>query len=117
MYKIPESISEGFPAIGQGPLYKEIAKGVGIDPHEYQVIKKISVNVYMSGIRPLSKGITEGIKAELGGEWFAFVNPIEEGEESYELCITRVKGTDFISFVLDNTKFQVCRIREYAREL
>ena len=56
----------------------------------------------------------EGIKAELRGEWCAFINPI--GDESYELCMTRVKGTDFISFVLDNTKFQICRIKEYAWE-
>ena len=111
MYKIPQSIAEGFPAVGQGPVYKEIAKGVGIDPREYQTIKRVSIYVYMSGIRPLSKGITERIKAELGGEWFAFINPI--GDESYELCITRVKGTDFLTFVLDNTKFQICRIKEY----
>ena len=115
MYKIPQSVSEGFPLVGKGPVYQEIAKGVGLDPHEYEIIKTVSVNVYMSGIRPLSIGITEGIKAELGGEWFAFINPI--GDESYELSITRVKGTDFLSFVLDNTKFQICRIREYDREM
>ena len=111
MYKIPEFVSQGFPAVGQGPVYKEIARGAGIDEKEYEAIKSVSTEVYMSGIRPLSKGISEGIKNILGGEWFAFTNPI--GEESYEFCLTRVKGTDFVTFVFDNTKFQICRIKEY----
>ena len=112
MYKIPQFNNQGFPAVGQGPVYKEIARGIGIDIDEYETIKRVSTQVYMSGIRPLSVGISEGIKQNLGGEWFAFVNPIGE-DDSYELCITRVKGTDFLTFVLDNTKFQICRIKEY----
>ena len=111
MYKIPQLINQGFPIVGQGPTYKEIARGVGIDAREYEVIKRISTKVYMSGIRPLSRGITEGIKQELGGEWFAFINPYDD--DTSELCITRVKGTDFLCFVFDNTKFQVCRIKAY----
>ena len=112
MYKVPRLTNEGFPAFGQGPVYKEIAKGIGIDNNEYETIKKVSTQAYMSGLRPLSIAITEGIKKNLGGEWFAFINPIGD-DDSYELCITRVKGTDFLTFVLDNTKFQICRIKEY----
>ena len=111
MYKIPQTTNQGFPIIGQAPIYREIARGVGIDPNEYEVIKRVSTHVYMTGIRPLSRSITEGIKKELGGEWFAFINTIDD--ETSELCITRVKGTDFIYFVFDNTKFQICRIKEY----
>ena len=111
MYKIPDLVSQGFPPMGPGPLYKEIARGVGIDANEYETIKRVSTEIYMTGIRPLSKGISEGIKSNLGGEWFVFTNPV--GEEEYEFCLTRVKGTDFLTFVFDNTKFQVCRIKEY----
>ncbi len=99
-----------YPSVGQ-PVYREIARGVGIDPHEYETIKRVSTQAYMSGIKPLAKPVSEGIKQNLGGEWFAFVNPA--GDESYEFSLTRVKGTDFVSFVLDNTKFQVCRIKAY----
>ncbi len=99
-----------YPSVGQ-PVYREIARGVGIDPHEYEAIKRVSTQAYMSGIKPLAKPVSEGIKQNLGGEWFAFVNPA--GDESYEFSLTRVKGTDFVSFVLDNTKFQVCRIKAY----
>ena len=112
MYKVPQLTIQGFPSVGKGPFYREIARGAGIDPKEYEVIKTVSTQVYMSGIRPLSKYITEGIKKNLGGEWFAFINPIGD-DDSYELCITRVKGTDFLTFVFDNTKFQICRIKEY----
>ena len=94
-----------------GPQYREIARGVGIDPRELEAIKRVSIQVYQSGIKPMAKPVSEGIKQALGGEWFAFVNPA--GDETYEFSLTRVKGTDFVSFVLDNTKFQVCRIKAY----
>ena len=93
------------------PQYIEIARGVGIDPRELEAIKRVSMQVYQSGVKPMAKDVSEGIKQALGGEWFAFVNPA--GDESYEFSLTRVKGTDFVSFVLDNTKFQVCRIKAY----
>ena len=94
-----------------GPQYIEIARGVGIDPRELEAIKRVSMQVYQSGVKPMAKPVSEGIKQALGGEWFAFVNPA--GDETYEFSLTRVKGTDFVSFVLDNTKFQVCRIKAY----
>ena len=94
-----------------GPQYIEIARGVGIDPRELEAIKRVSMQVYQSGVKPMAKDVSEGIKQALGGEWFAFVNPA--GDETYEFSLTRVKGTDFVSFVLDNTKFQVCRIKAY----
>ena len=93
------------------PVYKEIARGIGIDPRELQAIKAVSMKIYQSGKKPMAKDVSEGIKQTLGGEWFAFVNPA--GDESYEFSLTRVKGTDFVSFVLNDTKFQVCRIKAY----
>ena len=105
MYQVPGAMS------GSGPVYREIARGVGIDPRELEAIKRVSMQVYQSGVSPMAKAVSEGIKQNLGGEWFAFVNPA--GDETYEFSLTRVKGTDFVSFVLDNTKFQVCRIKAY----
>ena len=98
-------------SMGQ-PTYQEVARGVGIDPRELDTIKRVSMQVFQSGVHPMAKDITEGIKQQLGGEWFAFVNPA--GDETYEFSLTRVKGTDFVSFVLNGTtKFQVCRIKAY----
>jgi hypothetical protein len=105
MYQVPGAMS------GSGPVYREIARGVGIDPRELEAIKRVSMQVYQSGVSPMAKAVSEGIKQNLGGEWFAFVNPA--GDETYEFSLTRVKGTDFVSFVIDNTKFQVCRIKAY----
>ena len=60
----------------------------------------------------MAKDKSEGIKQQLGGEWFAFVNPA--GDETYEFSLTKVKGTDFVCCVLNGTtKFQVCRIKAY----
>ena len=105
MYQVPGAMP------GSGPVYREIARGVGIDPRELEAIKRVSMQVYQSGVSPMAKAVSEGIKQNLGGEWFAFVNPA--GDETYEFSLTRVKGTDFVSFVIDNTKFQVCRIKAY----
>ena len=111
MYQVRQfGAVSGFPTAGQ-PMYREIARGVGIDAREYEAIKRVSTQVYQSGVKPMAKAVSEGIKQNLGGEWFAFVNPA--GDETYEFSLTRVKGTDFVSFVLDNTKFQVCRIKAY----
>ena len=96
---------------GGAPVYREIARGVGIDPRELEAIRRVSMQVYQRGVRPMAKDVSEGIKQNLGGEWFAFVNPA--GDESYEFSLTRVKGTDFVSFVINDTKFQVCRIHAY----
>ena len=106
MYQVPQ-----YGMQAGGPQYREIARGVGIDPRELEAIKRVSIQVYQSGVKPMAKAVSEGIKQNLGGEWFAFVNPA--GDETYEFSLTRVKGTDFVSFVLDNTKFQVCRIKAY----
>ena len=107
MYQVPQQSQ----SMGQ-PTYQEVARGVGIDPRELETIKRVSMQVFQSGVNPMAKNVTEGIKQQLGGEWFAFVNPA--GDESYEFFLTRVKGTDFVSFVLNGTtKFQVCRIKNY----
>ena len=110
MYQVPGFTSQGFPVAGQA-AYREIARGVGIDARELEAIKRVSMQVYQSGVKPMAKSVSEGIKQNLGGEWFAFVNPA--GDETYEFSLTRVKGTDFVSFVIGDTKFQVCRIKSY----
>ena len=106
MYQVPQ-----YGQTAGQPSYKEIARGVGIDPRELEAIKRVSMQVYQSGVKPMAKPVSEGIKQNLGGEWFAFVNPA--GDETYEFSLTRVKGTDFVSFVINDTKFQVCRIKAY----
>ena len=107
MYQTSQYVQQG----GQ-PSYKEIARGVGIDPRELEAIKNVAFRVFQSGVNPMAKDISEGIKQQLGGEWFAFVNPA--GDETYEFSLTKVKGTDFVSFILNGTtKFQVCRIKAY----
>ena len=41
MYQVPQ----GMP--GAGPVYREIARGVGIDAREYEAIKRVSAYVYL----------------------------------------------------------------------
>ena len=81
-----------------------------MDPRELEAIKNVAFRVFQSGVNPMAKDISEGIKQLLGGEYLTFVNPA--CDEIYEFSLTKVKGTDFVSFILNGTtKFQVCRIK------
>ena len=67
MYQTSQYVQQG------GQLsYKEIARGVGIDPRELEAIKNVAFRVFQSGVNPMAKDISEGIKQQLGGEWFTF---------------------------------------------
>ena len=71
------------------PMFKQYAVGQGIDQREYNSIITAAQNAYMARASPLSTGTSNNIKAYLS-------------------CVT---GGDFMSFSLDNTLFQICRLR------
>ena len=50
---------------GGQPSYKEIARGVGIDPRELDAIKKVAFQVYQSGVKPMAKDISEELNNNL----------------------------------------------------
>ena len=76
------------PVVSQ-PVYSEIVRGVGIDPCEYETIKRISMQVYQSGINRMAKNVSVGIKQAHDEKWFSFVNTA--GDETYKFSLTRVK--------------------------
>ena len=61
---------------------------------------------HINRVKLLIEIVSKGIKPTLLGEWFIFVNPAWDG--TYAFSITRIKGTDFISFVLDDIEFKGC---------
>lgn len=91
------------------PMFKQYAVGQGIDQREYNSIITAAQNAYMARASPLSTGTSNNIKAYLGGEWFVFVSPV--GSKNFDFCLSCVTGGDFMSFSLDNTLFQICRLR------
>ena len=72
MYQIFQYVQQGWLS-----SYKEIARGVGIDPHKLEAIKNVEFRVFQSGVNPIAKDIFEEIKQQLGGELFTFVNPAD----------------------------------------
>lgn len=90
------------------PVYKQISVGPGIDMNEYNKIVGAATNCYMMKRLPLSSSVTSTIKAMLGGEWVCVVTPVTK---NYDFCCSMVKGADYMTFSLDNTLFQVCRLR------
>ena len=105
----------GQPMMGQPmmmmpqPIYKQVAVGAGIDMVEFNSIVQAATFAYTSKIAPLSTGVANSIKQKIGGEWFVFISPV--GIKDYDFALSSVKGGDFMSFSLDNTLFQVCRIK------
>jgi hypothetical protein len=91
------------------PVFKQFAVGSGIDNNEYNTIVQTCTKVFSSKIMPMPSNAAGMIKQQLGGEWFVFTSPV--GSKDFDFCLTSVSGGDFLSFSLDNTCFQVCRLR------
>ena len=90
--------------------YSEVERGVGINAHEYEVIKNVSSQVYLKGV-DMAKNFAEGVKQIIGGEWFASINSDKEKKNSIDECyVTNAKDIDSVSFNIEGTKFQICRL-------
>ena len=99
------------PGYGQGPqpVYKQISVGKGIDMNEFNSIVECCKQAYMSRATPLSEHCTNAIKQRLGGDWFVF--QCELNNTDFDFYLTKVKGGDYMTFSLDNRKFEVCRLK------
>ena len=97
------------PGYGRQPVYKQISVGKGIDTNEFNSIVECCKQVYMSGATPLSEHCTNAIKQRLGGDWFVF--QCELNNTDFDFYLTKVKGGDYMTFSLDNRKFEVCRLK------
>ena len=94
---------------GPQPAYKQITVGQGIDMNEYNRIVECCKQAYMSRATPLSEQCCNAIKQALGGDWFVF--QCEIGNAEFDFHLTKVRGGDYMTFSLDNKKFEVCRLK------
>ncbi len=88
-------------------IYRDVYRGIGIKANEYEIIKKVSSEVYQSNVNYMSKYFSEELKKNLGGEWFVFVNP---EDNKYDFSITKARDIDYVSFIINNTLFVICRV-------
>ena len=99
----------------QDPNYSDIHsftllnRGKGIDPNEYYYITHAANNALQARENPLSKGIIKRIKSALGGEWMVLSNI--NGLKGYDFTLSFVAENDFLSFIIGNFRFHVCRLR------
>ena len=91
------------------PCFKLIGRGTGIDEREYGVITHAAAEALNIKEDPLSNGIIKRIKQQIGGEWMVFASV--EGMSGYDFSLSIVTGNDFLSFTIQNFRFQVCRLR------
>ncbi len=106
----------GQPAYAQNPNqsdipgFKLIGRGTGIDQREFSVITHSAADALNRKEDPLSNGIIKRIKQELGGEWMVFASIHDL--KGYDFSLSIVTGNDFLSFIIQNFRFQVCRLRD-----
>ena len=101
-------IQEEITSLGK-PYYKEIERGVGIKPDEFEAIIKVSSEVYQSGQNLMSKSFSDRLKQILGGELFVFIYPVED--KIYDYTLTCANSMNSVSFVINQTKFQIYHIK------
>ena len=94
---------------GAQPVYKQISVGQGIDMNEYNRIVECCKQCYLSRATPLSESCCNAVKQALGGDWFVF--QCEMGNADFDFHLTKVRGGDYMTFSLDNKKFEVCRLK------
>jgi hypothetical protein len=92
------------------PNFNLLGRGTGIDEKEYYVITHSAAAALNAKEDPLSNGIIKKIKDQIGGEWMVFASV--EGLKGYDFSLSIVTGNDFLSFTIQNFRFQVCRLRE-----
>ena len=92
-----------------GAVFVQKAIGRGIDPNEYTTIVNTCRNCYMSRVPNMSNTIANNIKAAIRGEWFVFV--VDASNNDYDFNLTIVEDDDYLTFNLDNTLFQICRLK------
>ena len=92
------------------PNFKLIGRGNGIDEREYYVITHAAADALNKKEDPLSNGIIKRIKRDIGGEWMVFASI--ENLKGYDFSLSIVTGNDFLSFTIQNFRFQVCRLRD-----
>jgi len=117
---MPNQPSYGPPPYGPGPQqdpnqtdipsFRLIGRGKGIDEKEYFDITHAANDALRAKEDPLSNGIIKRIKNSLGGEWMVFASV--EGLKGYDFSLSIVTGNDFLSFTIENFRFQVCRLRD-----
>ena len=92
------------------PNFRLIGRGKGIDEKEYYAITHSAADALNAKEDPLSNGIIKKIKSQIGGEWMVFASV--EGLKGYDFSLSIVTGNDFLSFTIQNFRFQVCRLRD-----
>ena len=91
------------------PDFKLLNRGMGIDEREFYIITHSAADALNGKEDPLSNGIIKRIKDQMGGEWMVFASV--EGLKGYDFSLSIVTGNDFLSFTIQNFRFQVCRLR------
>ena len=100
------------PNFAGGSNFVELARGQGIDRNEYDKIIAAARKAFeesRNDTQTISYKTGKEIKNKLRGQWFVFVS--EKGKK-FDFSLSTVASSDYLTFTLGNTLFQVCRLKE-----
>ena len=92
------------------PNFKLLGRGTGIDEKEFYIITHSANDCLQRRCDPMSDAIVQSIKKVLGGEWMCFSMLVNA--KGFDFSLSIVTGNDFLSFIIKNVRFQVCRLRD-----
>ena len=81
---------------------KVLSRGSGITANEQNNIISVAMNVLQNHLEPISNNTARGVKKQLKGDWLVIV---------YEQGKPIDFRNDYLYFTIDNTAFQVCRLK------
>ena len=91
------------------PNFKLINIGKGIDKTEYNTIVNSANEALKVRENPLSSGVIKRIQSKIKGEWMIVASV--KGLKGFDFTVSKVTGSDFLSFSIDKFHFQVCRLQ------
>ena len=105
------SFNAGTSSLGASSLpsgFKLIRRGSGISPNEQNKIATTASSVLEQGLTPVSNNTANLVQKVLGGDWLVIVYPYGK---PIDFNMTCVQGNDYMYFTINETAFQVCRLR------
>lgn len=96
------------PPNGQSDGYQLLKRGAGIGDIEFSSIIVSAKEALRCRDDPLSNGVTRRIKEHIGGEWFVYA--CVGGLQGFDFNLSDTNGNEYMSFIIDNFHFQVCRL-------
>jgi len=104
-------VYEKYPSQIDIPSFELIGRGINFGEKEFYVITNSSAEALNARDDPLSNGIIERIRKNIGGKWFVFANV--KGLKGHDFAVSEASAGYSLSFNIQNFSFNVCYLPQF----